>query len=89
MGVGDYISIAGLVIVLAGGIAVWANRVAKGETASAKVDRLERDLSDFKERVARDYATAAMVAATEKAIGAAIDRLADRIDRILERRIEH
>lgn len=88
MGLSDFIAIAGLCIAVAGGIALWAVRVNRGESAATRVERVERDLADFKERVARDYATAAMVAAVESRVVAAIDRLGDRLDRVLERRQE-
>lgn len=86
MSLADFIAIAGLVIALTGGVALWAVRVNKGETASSRVERLERDVAEFKERVARDYATSNMVAAIETRVVAAIDRLGDRLDRAFERR---
>jgi hypothetical protein len=97
MDVGAIVGIVGVSIAVVGGVAVWAVRVSKGETASAKVDRLERDfiaksaalerdLAEFKVTVSREYATAAMVTAVEKAVTDAFNRLSDRIDRLLENR---
>jgi len=80
-----WVLLATLAVMILGGAAVWASRVMSGAAALKKVEHLERDLAEFKERVARDYATAAMVAAVERSVGDAINRLTDRLDRILER----
>lgn len=90
---GLLVAIAALVLTAAGGLAVWAIRFGKAETSSEtarmaleRAESVERDLADFRERVARDYATAEMVAAVERNMTYAINRLTDRIDRVLEYR---
>lgn len=77
-----------------GGLVAWVVRFTKAESSSEtarealrKTESLEKELSDFRVAVARDYATAAMVAAVEGRVVAAIDRLGDRLDRILEARM--
>jgi len=72
----------------------WVIRINKGEGAAEKVtvltnkvDKIEHELSAFKEQVARDYATTNMLATVEGRIVGAIERLGDRMDRILEQRL--
>ncbi len=44
------------------------------------------DLADFKERVAREHVTFSAMENVEKRVVSAIERIGDRIDRILEGR---
>lgn len=87
------IALVALSVTVVGGLATWAIRFGKAENAHdlakeavATANAAVSDLAEFKERVARDYATANMVASVEGRVVAAIDRLGDRIDRILEAR---
>lgn len=82
-------TLIGLITVLLKG----AERFTKAEgalevahAAEAKADKATADLATFKERVARDYATAAMVATMESKVVEAINRLGDRLDRVFEAR---
>jgi hypothetical protein len=97
MSANEIIALAGLVLTGAGGFVVVIMRFGKveavaeaalaaAEGAEIKADTADKELSEFKERVAREYATSAMVVAVEGRVVAAIDRLGDRIDRILESR---
>lgn len=75
-------------------IVVWAIRAesrSKANEVTAKeamvvAHKTTEDLSLFKERVAQEYATATTLLAVREEIGGAINRLSDRIDRILEAR---
>lgn len=62
-----------------------ANEVTAKE-AKANAQKAMDDLSLFKERVAQEYVTATTLLAVREEIGGAINRLSDRIDRILEAR---
>lgn len=91
---GILVAVAGLGLAIMGGFAAWVIRFGKAEgaleeakEAKALAISAKGELADFKERVAREYATAAMVAAVEGRVITAIDRLADRLDRILEHRV--
>ncbi|MCC6271778.1 MAG: hypothetical protein IT190_10910 [Microbacteriaceae bacterium] len=81
-------------LVFLGGIVVWAiraearsrsNEVVAAE-AKAIAQKAIDDLTAFKERVAQEYVTATTLLAVREEIGGAINRLAERIDRILEAR---
>lgn len=90
----------GTVIGIVAAISRVSDRLTKAEAANDAAKRAEAaaeeahgtavkalgELADFREKVAREYATASMVAAVEGRIVTAIDRLADRLDRILENR---
>ena len=87
------IALGALAVTIVGGGSAWVIRFGKIEAAAdvarqalEKADKAEADLATFKERVAREYATATMVAAFESRMGAAFDRLGDRIDRLIESR---
>lgn len=91
---GLVVAVLTLALAALGGLVAWVVRFTKAESSSEtarealrKAESIEKELSEFRERVARDYATAAMVAAVEGRVVSAIDRLADRLDRILEARI--
>lgn len=82
------------VLLFLGGIIVWAIRAeARSKSdevlateAKAIAQRAIDDLTTFKERVAQEYVTATTLLAVREEIGGAINRLAERIDRILEAR---
>jgi hypothetical protein len=82
------------VLLFLGGIIVWAIRAeARSKSnegiateAKAIAQRAIDDLTAFKERVAQEYVTATTLTAVREEIGGAINRLAERIDRILEAR---
>ena len=82
------------VLLFLGGIIVWAIRAeARSKSnegiateAKAIAQRAIDDLTAFKERVAQEYVTATTLLAVREEIGGAINRLSDRIDRILEAR---
>lgn len=89
------IALGALVLTAMGGFAAWVIRFGKAESAmevarasQAEVDAVKGQLAAFKVEVARDYATASMVAAFEMRMAAAFDRLGDRIDRLIESRAE-
>lgn len=93
MDTGDIIAALSLALLVLGGGITWVLRFGKVESAAEDAleakklaEQATKDLAEFKERVARDYATANMVAAVEGRVVAAIDRLGDRLDRLLEGR---
>lgn len=75
-------------------IVVWAIRAESrskanevmAKEAKANAQKANDDLSLFKERVAQEYVTATTLLAVREEIGGAINRLSERIDRILEAR---
>ena len=75
--------------IIASGIAVilrWGKIEATAEVAreaKADVELLRTELSNFKERAARDYATAEMVAQVQRTVGEGFAQLGNRIDSIL------
>lgn len=81
---------AGVAVVI--GVVIWAIRgegrskanEALAREAKERADKVANDLVIFRERVAQDYATAAMVATFRGEILDAINRLGDRLDRVLE-----
>ena len=82
------------VLLFLGGIIVWAIRAEarskSNEVIATEVKAIAQraidDLTAFKERVAQEYVTATTLLAVREEIGGAINRLAERIDRILEAR---
>lgn len=71
----------------------WISRVLKGERAVADVaalqvtvDAVKSDLGAFKIEVAQTYASHQTIVEMEERVTAAINRLGDRLDRILEPR---
>jgi hypothetical protein len=88
--------IAPLATVLISAMTFWAGwiaRIAKGEAAALEVGGLKTevaavkaDLADFKVEVAGKYASNQTIIEMEERVTAAINRLGDRLDRILERR---
>jgi ribosome-associated translation inhibitor RaiA len=86
---------AGLTLLLtaAGVYAGWILRIAKGESAAEKVKAVEvelahvkTELSEFKVHVAATYASSGTIEQMESRLVDAINRLGDRLDRVLERR---
>lgn len=91
---GLIVAILALACTIIGGGTAWVLRFGRIEAAAetaklaqAKADEIERELASFKVEVAQNYATAAMVASVERSVGEAINRLTDRLDRILEMRV--
>jgi hypothetical protein len=71
----------------------WIARIVKGETAAKAVERLEADVAklrgefaDYKEHVAQTYVSTSTIEQMESRLIDAINRLGDRLDRVLERR---
>lgn len=80
------IALGTLLLAAAGGIAFWSVRISKGENALDVAKRVERDLAEFKVHVAANYASNSTIAEMEGRLIDAINRLGDRLDRVLERR---
>lgn len=72
--------------ILASAAASWAVTKRLAENAEKKAAAVEKDLADFKVEAARRFVTDEMLAKVEERIVGAIDRLADRLDRIIESR---
>lgn len=51
-----------------------------------RIDDLTKELADYRERVARDYATREMLVQLEQSIGRLLARLDEKVDRLLEGR---
>lgn len=90
MDTGTLVAILALAVTIIGGGTAWVLRfgkieaaVERSEAAEAKVQEIQRELVEFKVEVARNYATAAMVAQVERGVGEAINRLSDRLDKVL------
>jgi propanediol dehydratase large subunit len=90
------IAAATLALTIAGAVAFWANRINKGEnaleiakSALAKADECRKELADFKVHVAANYASNSTIEAMEARLIEAINRLGDRLDRVLERSSGH
>lgn len=71
----------------------WIARVMKGERAAADVAEVKADvakvtadLAEFKVHVAANYAGNSTIEQVENRLIEAINRLGDRLDRVLERR---
>jgi hypothetical protein len=93
MDTGAIIALAAFILAALGALTAGVLRFGKVEAAieeardaKALAVSAKGELADFREKVARDYATADMVASVEGRVVAAIDRLGDRIDRILDAR---
>jgi hypothetical protein len=85
------ILIVGFIIVIGGGFTAYgvlSQKITGTETdlkrAHAKADQALADLKTLEVRVAREYVTAANLLAVEEKIVAAIQRLGDRLDRLLQ-----
>lgn len=81
----------GLAITVAGLISAWAIRINKGERgetsaqkAHNRIDTLAQIVNDFRQEVARDYASNRMIEQMEGRLVTAIERLGDRLDRAFE-----
>lgn len=91
---GLIVAVLALALTALGGLVTWVVRFTKAENSSetarnalTKAEALEKELAGFRVEVARNYATAAMVTAVAGQMEAAVNRLADRLDRILEARV--
>jgi hypothetical protein len=82
-------------LILAGATfyAGWVTRIVKGEGAAEAVkrqqehlERVERELAQFKEHVAATYASNQTIEQLERRVVVAIDRLGDRLDKLFEPR---
>lgn len=89
---GSIAAIAATVIAAAGFFAAWVVRINKGESANEsvkqaheRIDKHSRELSEFKEHVAREYASKATLDQMETRIINVINRLGDRFDRLMEK----
>lgn len=78
-----------IVIALVGGVAVWAFRVSKGESgaasakeAHARLDKLASDFGDFKEHVAREYTSNAMIRQFEERMAQEFKNVRERLDQL-------
>ena len=74
------------------GAAIWrmADRISKGDAdvearSDIKHSKAAADLSAFREYVAREYVAKESLRELEDRLVAAIERLGDRLDRILEK----
>lgn len=82
------VTLGGVVWRLAVGLTAAKNKadaamiVANDATTLAR--QAERDLSTFREQVARTYVTSEGLTRLETALTGAINRLGDRLDRVLE-----
>lgn len=91
---GEYgwmIALGGLVLTALAAYAGWVARIMKGEEAAvaAKEARdsaasVKADLAAFKAEAAGRFATIEMLEKSENRVADAINRLADRLDRVLE-----
>jgi hypothetical protein len=84
-------ALVGFIIVIGGGFTAYGVQRAKIfgmeqdlKRAHAKADQALADLKTLEVRVAREYVTAASLLAVEEKIVAAIQRLGDRLDRLLQ-----
>ena len=85
------IALGGLILTVLGVYAGWVGRIIKGEGASdtAKEAKMEAaqtraDLAAFKAEAAGRFARIEMLEKSEHRVADAINRLADRLDRVLE-----
>lgn len=83
--------LGGFALAFVGFVAGWVGRIMKGEAAMevakaalARAEKVERDLANFKIEAAEKFATIELVEKSENRVVDAINRLADRLDRILE-----
>lgn len=75
-----------LVTVIVSAAMSWGVTNYIARSAEKRVSDLERDLNAFKLDAARRFVTDEMLVQVESRIVTAIDRLADRLDRIIEGR---
>lgn len=87
------VALAGVFIALASGYAGWVARILRGESAAKKVDAVaadldatKKELAEFKVHVAANYASNSTLEQMENRLIDAINRLGERLDRVLERR---
>lgn len=90
---GTVIAALGIVITIVGGGTAWILRWGKIEAAvevareaKAEADFVRKELSDFKERAAREFATAEMVERINRNMSDGFTALGNRIDQILMQR---
>lgn len=88
------IGLIALLITVAGVYATWVLKVNRGEQADSaaqkahnRIDTLAQMFNDFRQEVARDYASNRMIEQMEARLVIAIERLGDRLDRAFDTRI--
>jgi len=92
IGLDSFISIIQIVVTVAAGIIVMlARRVIddlRGTIADlqANVQRLDKDLNSHKLEVATRYATATEIRDVREDIGKRLDKIDDKLDRLIEER---
>lgn len=90
IGFGGMVTLAGFIWKLADRLRALegdaATAKAKADHANDRAERLQTDLSDFKVEAARRFVTDEMLIKVEERIITSIDRLSDRLDRIIEGR---
>jgi len=74
---GEITSVILPVVTLAVGSVVWIQK---------QINDVRKDLSEYKESVAKEYVTQTTLEKVEGRIVEAINKLGDRLDRLLERR---
>lgn len=73
-------------LAIAGAIGgVWKYLQVQIASNAEKLGQTERDLAAFKLQVAREYATMSVIKNIEERILAAVERLGDRLDRVIDR----
>lgn len=84
------ILLVGFIVAIGSGFVTWGMMRSQLsgleqdlKRAHAKADQALTDLKTLEVRVAREYVTAASLLAVEEKIVAAIQRLGDRLDRVL------
>ncbi len=77
--------VAGIVIM--NGWLVWRATEGKKDRESIRVEQneIKHDLSTFKEKSAREHVTQDMLARVEGKIVSAIERIGDRLDRVMDK----
>jgi hypothetical protein len=73
---------------LSGGVGIWKIRAADRRHYDDKLDAQAKEVADFKLQVATMHPTMKEIAAIEERLTLALNRLADRLDRLLERDVK-
>jgi len=76
------------VVVIANGWLVWRSQEGRRDREAIRntADLDRKDFHDFKEKSAREHVTQDTLSKVEERVISAIDRLADRLDRLFEGR---
>jgi hypothetical protein len=74
--------------ILASAAASYAVTKRLAENAEKKAERVEKDLAEFKIESTRRFVTYDVMSSLEERIVSAINKIADRMDRMLESRIK-